>query len=247
MLIEPGMRKIINPFTYALVAENGLLNPTIPSWIHETYGQCFEDVIVCQMIRAFAARTNVLEFRLSYVEIGANHPVSTSTSLLLHRMFDVCGVLVEPNPLLAVELRKHRSFDHIIEAAVYDGPESEIDLFMSPQNEISSLSATHVGVVKTTIDDNIKVKTIDINSVLNIMIEQQTDHYLLSIDVEGLDLRILNSIDFTKHRPLMIQIESSEDFYPGNTNKMIEFLASNNYVLVSVNFVNLLFFDRARM
>jgi len=240
---EHALKKVINPFVYDQVFDKAMPNPTTPPLLFETYGQCFEDVIICQMIKAYAIRTQMGEFRLSFVEIGANHPVSTSASYLLNRTFEVNGILVEPNPVLAAELRKHRPNDTVVEAAVYDGPETELTLHVGSRHELSSLNADHVDVLSGTTEakTTYTVPTIHINNLLDMM--KIADHYVLFIDVEGMDWRLLTSIDFEKHRPMFIQIEPSEDFYPGTVKKMVDYMREKSYMLVTFNFVNLIFVD----
>ena len=64
---------------------------------------------------------------------------------------------------------------------------------------------------------------------------------ILSVDVEGYDLRLLQDIDFTQYRPFLIQVEPSEDYSPGSTKNIIDFLTDNNYNLVAETDVNLIF------
>jgi hypothetical protein len=64
---------------------------------------------------------------------------------------------------------------------------------------------------------------------------------ILSIDVEGLDKEILSDIDFSKYRPMVIVIEPSDFFIKDNTNNIIDIMNNNNYTLISITDVNLIF------
>jgi len=123
------MLKIVNPFVYEYINQHNAPSPTIPPWIHATYSQCFEDIVLVSQLSAYSLRNSkpLNPETLTYIEIGANHPVCTSSTYLINQSFNVSGFLVEPNPALAANLMKYRKSDNIIEAAVVTGDEKEID------------------------------------------------------------------------------------------------------------------------
>jgi FkbM family methyltransferase len=218
-------------------------NPTIPAWLDATYSQNYEDIVLCQMFTAYMNRNNLSSTSVSYLEIGGNHPVCTSASFLLHKTFGINGMIVEPDPKLATTLRKHRPNDVIIEAAVTDSDDHEIEFFVSTENELSTLSQEFVAKNNLSVQ-SIKVKTVRINTLLEYF--SKVSSLMLSIDVEGLDLRVLRDIDFDKYRPHFITIEPSEHIVPGTTNEIISFLRDKEYRLVAQNYVNLIFEDKRK-
>jgi FkbM family methyltransferase len=150
------------------------------------------------------------------------------------------GIIVEPDPKLAATLRQHRPNDYIIEAAVVDSDEKELEFFVSSQNELSTLSQNFVEKNHLNVQ-SIKVKTIRVNDLLKNF--SNVDSLIMSIDVEGLDLRVLKDIDFNLYRPHIITIEPSEHIVPGTTSEIISFLKEKEYRLVAQNYVNLIFED----
>jgi hypothetical protein len=76
--------------------------------IYETYGQCNEDLIIEAVLRAQTRRVGRTMSTIRYIEIGANHPIQTNSTYLLHRLYGASGVLVEPIPSLAETLQKVR-------------------------------------------------------------------------------------------------------------------------------------------
>lgn len=241
------MEKIANPFVEHHVNTASAPQPTIPSWIHESYSQCYEDVIICGELNAYQLRNNTTlnSNNLTYVEIGANHPFSTSSTFLISKRFNTSGILVEPNPELANALRNYRPNDKVIEAAVVDNDEEEISFFLCEENEISSVDENFVavwsGATKSYpgVQEKITVKTTRVNDLLSEVSDKEV--VILFIDVEGLDLRILKDIDFSTYKPYIIVIEPSEAYAPGTTDSMIDYMNENGYRLFSSNFVNLLF------
>jgi FkbM family methyltransferase len=236
------MQRIVNPFVYNFVNQ-GMPNPTIPAWLDETYSQNYEDIVICQMLEAYMIRNQKTHTTVSFLEIGGNHPVCTSASFLFKKLFGCNGIIVEPDPKLAEDLRKYRAGDLIIESAVIDTDEKEIEFFISTRNELSTLSSEFVQ--KNNLDvKSVKVSTIRINQLLDML--DGIDSVLLSIDVEGLDLRVLKDIDFTQYRPHFITIEPSEHIVPGTTQQIVSFLNDNDYRLAAKNYVNLIFEDKRK-
>lgn len=236
------MQRIVNPFVYDQIRQHRMPNPTIPAWLDETYSQCYEDVFIRKTLEAYTLRNKLNSLQLSYIEIGGNHPVCTSASFLYYNQFGVNGIIVEPDPKLAENLRKFRPRDRIIEAAVVDTDDKEIEFYVSTENELSTAVPEFVEKNRLT-TQKIKVQTIRVNSILEML---DVESLLLSIDVEGLDLRILKDIDFTKHRPHIITIEPSEHIVPGTSMAIIDFLREKEYRLIGKNYVNLIFEDLRR-
>ena len=102
-----------------------------------------------------------------------------------------------------------------------------------------SLDDRFVTIRTPGIEETLTVPTIRANHVLDMATAEAM--VLLSVDVEGLDLQILQDIDFVKHRPVFIIVEPSEDYQPGSTVAIIDFLDSVGYNVVAETDVNLIF------
>jgi len=232
---------ILNPHVYMQIKENHMDNPTIPVALQPSYAQAHEDVILESLLRAYMLRTKKMMY-LIFFEIGANHPVATSASFLLKQKLGIHTVLVEANPDLIPQLRQHRHSDTIINAAITDQDVAEVEFYLSPDNEISSLNKDFVKAWKEgDISGVIHVPALRINSLFDQMHLPRNVDIILSIDIEGYDYNILADIDFDKYKPLIIMVEPSEEFAPGTIAKMMELLESKGYQLYSQTFVNLIF------
>jgi FkbM family methyltransferase len=239
------MIKIINSFVYQRVFENNLANPTIPAWLGETYTQCYEDIIIVSLLRAHIRRIGRPLNGLSYIEIGANHPVCTNSTYLLERKYGINGILVEANPKLIKDLQIFRGNNLVLHAAVCNKDISEVDFFVSPENEISSLNEEFVNSWKDLgVQERVSVPAIRINSLLEIT--KDIEAIILIIDCEGVDFDILKDIDFNKYRPLIIEIEPSDGFKPGTSTAIIEYLACKEYLVIAETDVNLIFLSVGR-
>jgi FkbM family methyltransferase len=234
------MNKIVNSFVYQRILEDGMPNSTIPAWIGETYSQCYEDVIIDSALRAHVKTLGRPVGGITYVEIGANHPVCTSASYLLQRRYGVNGILVEANPKLIPALQKHRPHDLVVNAAVSDEDIATVDFYIAPDNEISSLDQNFVKAWKEgQVQEKVTVPVIRINHLLETA--SAAELVMLSIDVEGYDMRLLEDIDFDRFKPFIIQVEPSDAYAPGTSARMIDFLASKGYTLIGETDVNLIF------
>lgn len=142
----------------------------------------------------------------TYVELGALDGVKYSNSHLFHYGLDWRGVLIEPNPKNFRALRRNRPKDDTFNYAVCAssskvhfvgdrkrGATSGVLEFMDP----SFVKEWHPDI------DIAKLPTIDCKSLSDILDEsmlvpgQAID--FLSLDVEGAELEVLRTLNFTKH------------------------------------------------
>jgi FkbM family methyltransferase len=233
--------KARNFFVDQTIADAGMPPPTIPAYLTHSYSQCYEDVIVESMLRAYV-KTHGTPQGIVFVEIGANHPVSTSSSYLLRKKYNIQTYLIEANPKLIPALEKFRPGDRVIQAAVVDHDLPTVEFYVSTNNETSSLDGRFVSVRTPGVEEKITVPTIRANDLLE-QAGKTADLILLSVDVEGYDLNILKDINWTAHRPLLVIVEPSEDYQPGSTRSIIDFMQSKGYELSGETDVNLIFKD----
>ena len=229
---------IENPFVQYECRRLGVENAPIATNMYESYAQCNEDVIVESFLRAATYRAGRPMSSLRYIEIGANHPVQTSSTYLLYRVHSASGVLVEANPQLIDNLKKYRPSDIILNCAVTAAPVEKVEIHIHEKNELSSMSLEHIekfssfgganGVVET-----ISVEAIDINALMKKYFGDHID--FLSVDVEGFDLELLRSMD-PVFQPLVIQCE-----HEGKLDQFGALLGGKGYALCAVTDVNAIY------
>ena len=236
----------LNPFVYEECIASGVKFPDLPVLLTEHYAQCGEDLIVVALLRALELRHGISVASRRYLEIGGNHPIATSSTLLLQKSFGMRGVIVEANPALIADLRNVRRHDVIVHAAITNQTTDSVKLSVSNASEISSLDRCFVekwqnGEVgeRAYID----VPALRINDLIQREFDDVSPIYL-SVDVEGLDIDILEDLDLSRYRPAIIQAEPSDYYLPGNSARMIEYLSAAGYELAGQTRVNLIFADR---
>lgn len=210
--------------------------------IYETYAQCNEDIIIESVLRAQLHRAGRSMNTVRYIEIGANHPVQTSSTYLLYKLYEASGVLVEPIPALAETLRKVRPRDTVVNCAVSASKDETILLHVHEKNELSSVSSDHISLFKNVGGMDGVVETIQcVNMHINDFMRAHYGPYCdyLSVDVEGLDAILLSEMDRI-FLPTLIQCE-----HEGQINQFVEILKSRGYGLLAQTDVNAIFIKTA--
>ncbi|TCL00601.1 FkbM family methyltransferase [Shimia isoporae] len=224
-------------------------HPDIEVALREQYGQLSEDIIVDGLLSAWAQRTgaNLSDYR--YLEIGANHPIATSSSYLLQRLYGMTGVLVEANLDLHDALQAARPEDEILYCAVTNEDVNEVEFFISNQSELSSLSRSFVEEWqggKVGLAEARTVPAMRVNALLEAHFSDNPPVFL-AVDVEGMDLDILQDVDWVHWRPVVVQAEPSDHFVEGQSTSIIQYMHTKGYVLAARTEINLIFVDREEL
>ena len=138
-----------------------------------------------------------------FVEVGANDPRERSQTWLLEES-GWTGVLVEPQPNLAAELRVRRKAQ--VFAVACSSPENagrKVGLHVA--GPLSSLDRKRMAP-GTTPEKIIQVHARTLDSVL-MEAGSPTKFDFLSIDVEGHEIEVLRGFDIARWQPRMILLE----------------------------------------
>lgn len=166
-----------------------------------TYAQHGEDLMLCNLFRLMGID------RPGYLDLGAYHPFVISNTALLYERGSR-GVNVEANPRLVSEFRKARPEDLTVNLGV--GPE---------QGTFPFYRFTEQGVLNTFCEPLAGPRSAggSLHDVIHLpvwTISQIVDEYcegvypdLLSMDLEGLDLAVLKTADFSISRPRVVIAE----------------------------------------
>lgn len=233
------INELKNPFVYGVLFGEAD-HPDIPVHIVPQFSQKGEDVIVASIVRGIRQTLGRANAPLTYLEIGANHPVAASSTFLFYAN-GARGTLVEPNPRLIPQLKASRPGDRIIEAAVVPGDEEEVQLHIANRSELSSMNSQMISTFSgAEVVESISVKAMRANEVIAEMWEPSSIAFL-SVDVEGLDFAILKTVDFDRYPFDIIQVEASDHVIPGNAIAITAYLRDRGYQFVGETEVNLIF------
>ena len=230
----------------------GVFSEKHPTYDKQSSSQTGEDMILSFVF-------NLLNIPLSevlYLDLGANHPKLISNTYFFYRL-GARGVLVEANTALIPELKLFRSGDVILNKCISSKSGDLVEFYIidSQWYGLSTSVKENVGNLQKINPEALeRVVEIETISATDIM-----DQYfvgapvLLSIDIEGKEEDILNSIDFNRHRPAVIVCEmipfmTNTLMTVGHKNhEIIKIMNENDYVEFAFTGINSIFIDNQRL
>lgn len=146
-----------------------------------------------------------------FVDIGAHHPKRFSNTFLLYKK-GWRGINIDPMPGIMRLFNKVRPNDINIEVGI-SKTEDKLTYYIFNENALNTFSENEA-LIKSEIDPNkyyIKEKksinTYPLKVILDKYMKTSNQIDMMSIDVEGLDLEVLTSNDWSKYRPKLILVE----------------------------------------
>lgn len=234
------MRQFIQVMSYITRAKN------YKEYI--SFAQAGEDRVLKFLFSSMGMNT------ISYLEIGTNNPIDINNTYLFY-LGGSRGVCIEPNPVLINKIKKYRPEDiclnvgvggnnekGLLDFYIFDESDSEKGLSTFSKQEAEHVhNTTHFKIAEVK-----KIPVIPIREILK-------DHFpakapdLISLDVEGLDLEILTSIDFSHCRPIAICVETVNftiDHKKTKNKDIISFMESQGYFVYADTGINSIFADK---
>lgn len=195
-----------NPFTHFFWSQNG------------------EDIVIARLFREKENGT--------YVDAGAHHPIKFSNTHYLHRFKGWSGINIDAEQSNIDAFNKARPDDINVQAFLSneDGAELEFNVTKSGLGS-TGLPISQLGQARrTNIVSSKRLTTTTLNTILEKHLGgRHVD--LLTVDVEGFDLRVVSSLDFKKYAPSVIAIEDYR-FHQG-TSEIPGVLSRHGYLPVS--------------
>jgi FkbM family methyltransferase len=186
--------------------------------------------------------------RISYLELGTNIPNGGNNTYLFY-----CngsrGVCVEADKTLIPTIRKVRPEDKILNVGVAVENRNEADFYILDCTGMSTFDKDEAEKRAASgnfkIVEVVKVPLVDINTVIRDNFDRYPD--LLSIDIEGLDLPVLKTLDFEKYPIPVICAETcmySENHIRLKDNSIAEFMVSRGYEVYADTYINTIFVNK---
>jgi len=210
----------------------------IPKYGIFSYAQEGEDLVLS---RLFGQRNEGF-----YVDVGAHHPIRFSNTYKFYKD-GWTGINIDAMPDSMRLFDEVRPNDINLEAAVSDKEESLVfHIFNEPAlNTFSKEEASKKdGLRNYKIVEKKTITTQTLNQILEKYLSPNQDIDFLSIDVEGLDLQVLKSIDLSKYQPKCILIEELKRYSVDEllqNSDVYSYLKDRNYEFFAKTF-NTLFF-----
>ena len=213
-------------------------------YAYASFSQTGEDLLILSAFRFLKIQ------KPTYLDIGAHHPTHLSNTFRLYR--EGChGICVEPNPALAKLFARTRPRDTILPIAI-GTKNGTTTLHIVSDDALSTISPTHAdyfsSASKHSIAQEIQVEERTVMSVLQKYFPHSPPD-LVSLDIEGMDLAVIQSINFDMCRPAVFCIETLTYDESGAVHKItqiVQEMESNGYFVFADTFLNTIFVDQKR-
>ncbi len=183
--------------------------------------------------------------RGTYVDVGAFHPWTHSNTYKLY-LRGWSGVTIEPNPDVAPLFRQVRPRDIHLVQGIAAAP-SRLSYYRFREPLFNSFDRHHAERIQEDVTDVIAIPCLPLRDVIDTHLASGPVD-LVSIDSEGLDLTVLQSLDWRRTRPTGIIVEDYAQFESnvrgGGLSEIRSFLAERDYALFSQCMFSFLYVDR---
>jgi FkbM family methyltransferase len=206
-------------------------------WLNRSWSQEGEDMV---LRRIYERKKNGF-----YVDVGAHHPKRFSNTYLFYRR-GWRGINIDAMPGSMKLFKKWRSRDINLELGVAQ-IEGILDYHVFNEPALNGFSAKLSG--ERILENNNyfvkEIKKINVKPLQRIFQDHLEGQIIdfLSVDVEGLDLDVLKSNDWSKYRPKFVLAEILKcDFCDLNKDFVVLFMKEQGYA-VYAKLINTVFFE----
>jgi FkbM family methyltransferase len=197
-------------------------------YISNHYSQDGEDVVLSSF---YDEKPNYQGF---YVDIGAHHPIRFSNTQLFYEK-GWHGINIDAQPGSMTEFNRLRKNDINIETGVSD-KSGTMDFFSFEEPALNSFNRM---LAEKRINDGwklkerINIRLLSINDILEKCLPCNQHIDFITMDVEGLEFQIIQSLDFQKYAPDFILIEdlNNTELYTGGD--IARFLNDHDYIIAA--------------
>ena len=140
----------------------------------------------------------------TYVDVGCNHPIQNNNTYLLHKR-GWEGVNIDLDKENIEVFNVARSNDYNFNIAASDSKGIKDVYFFHSSSEINTLNKKISNSHSTKTKSVFKINTDTLDNIISLTPYKNID--VLSIDVEGHELEVLNGFNFIKSQPKLIVIE----------------------------------------
>lgn len=205
-------------------------------WIKNSYSQEGEDMV---LQRIFENYSNGF-----FVDVGAHHPMRFSNTYIFYQQ-GWKGINIDPIPGCMKVFNRLRPRDINIELGVAE-EEGELNYYVFNETALNSFSK-ELSEKRDKIEKDYYIKKVikvEVKPLYKILEKhlQSNEIDFLNVDVEGLDLEVLRSNDWSKYRPKFVLVEALEtNLNNFEKHPIFKLMKEKNYTFYAKQ-VNTIFF-----
>ena len=207
-----------------------------------SYAQFGEDLILWSILETHNRLLSGF-----YIDVGAHDPIYCSNTALLHKFKNWTGInidasedsidtfnLIRPKDINICCPINHK--EELLDYAIFNHPGINT-LDPSAREAQRNAPHGHFKLLKT-----IQLRTQTLEKILDDHLPLGQNIDVLNVDVEGLDLKVLLSNNWSKYKPFVIMVEiHGLNLQNSLSNPIVDFLTQKGYKLVSHCFVTAFF------
>jgi FkbM family methyltransferase len=203
-----------------------------------SFAQMGEDLIILSLFETMGIA------KPTYLDVGAFNPYRYSNTALLY-LRGSRGINVEPNPQLIAAFQQVRPRDINLNLGIADN-KGELDYYMLSVAALNTFSRESAESLVRDGYSIVAIEKIPVWTLTDVVESYCAGRFpdFLSIDIEGLELPIFNTIDYDKSSPLVICAETLA-FSPSRkvikNHELIGFLEGKGYFVYADTHINTLF------
>ena len=211
-------------------------------YVPASYSQAGEDAILRFLFQDFGIK------KIEYLDLGTNIPDHGNNTYLFYRN-NSRGVCVEADGSLIDTIKTTRPGDKVINAGVSVSTEKEADFYIFNEASINTFDKKEAEYRSSfgnyKIVQVVKVPLININDLIKNNFKTYPD--LLSVDIEGLDLAVLQSLNYANYPIPVICVETctySENHIRPKDHSIAEFMITKGYEVYADTYINTIFVNK---
>lgn len=212
---------------------------SLPRGAKLSYSQTGEDVISYEIFLLMGKNPS------TYLDIGAWLPQAQNNTYLYY-VRGARGVLVEPNIAMIPELRFERPGDTVLNIGIGLSEQKEADYYCLTNEQLNTFDreeAERRAKGEMKIERVLKMPLQPVNQVIEEHFHGKAPDFI-SIDVEGLDVPIMKTLDFKRFRPKIICAETTPVGMSVVDSEMTHFLSEQDYLVRGLTLANTIYVDK---
>lgn len=170
-----------------------------------------------------------------YVDVGAYHPFRFSNTCYFY-LNGWKGMNIDAMPGSSQLFNRYRKRDINLEAAI-SASAKELDYYMFNEPAINCFnverSSTKSKLSRYKLEKIVKIPTHRLCDILDRHLPPGMKIDLISVDVEGSELDVLESNDWNKYRPSVVAVEELNFTFSNLESSLFEFFRNKGYGLVA--------------